>query len=804
VGVAVKDLGRIELALLAVFLLISSEGLASTTLSCTSIDKPKRNLPEFFKVEVPNDQKSLRIFDSMADGLLWSSPLLQKKPFQRNWIGSGYSQSGTTKWGPDEAQYRFSLTYEDSFAQITIFAEEKNPASDFSGYSGRNQYTCEPMTVQVAKVTETAGGDAGSVTCILATKRNRNGEIVWRTNYPNNVVIAKKKGLDCGVSESALELDAPEVITLSMLGEQRFGPEISRAQACDKALENAKQEAVRKVRGEPVNPKARGSYNEYVKYVALIEQRIEEKWDASICKVTAKVTVSVDEEIKVASRNSLEAVVTKPTDPVLSPTIGNNHKSKVNSDLDREPFFKDLNEALRLIDHRTSVLQVDVAILIDMVGNDSGEKSRSVARKKMAQEITPDYKAIETLLRELHYGPYDKSGEQSRTLTRLNGDFVNLGYQIASAYQALSSGGSETAKARSISQDSLPPALQIIGKYSDDATGFIEGRVTDNVGVVELLVNDQPIAFGTDGRFTHQEYLPTGGKEFTIVAIDRAGLKTTETVRLNREAPKQVAKVSFENLNPTTRIVKNNPESIALIVGVADYERESSADFADRDAQVFYDYAHLKLGIPKTRIQTLVNEKASELDLLDAIDNWLKRSVKKDVSDVYIFFAGHGLASDNGDTAYLIPYDGDAKFLEKSAIARDWLYEQIASVNPRSVTVFLDTCYSGDTRGGKERLIVAKRPLLIQLEEQTVPQNFAVFTAAGGDQTAGPLTEKQHGLFSYFLMKGMEGGADTNSDNQITARELHTYVRENVVQQSGGSQVPELQGDSERVLVRFR
>ena len=46
-------------------------------------------------------------------------------------------------------------------------------------------------------------------------------------------------------------------------------------------------------------------------------------------------------------------------------------------------------------------------------------------------------------------------------------------------------------------------------------------------------------------------------------------------------------------------------------------------------------------------------------------------------------------------------------------------------------------------------------------------------------------------------MKGMEGGADSDRDNQITARELHTYVRENVVQQSGGSQVPELQGDAE-------
>ena len=70
-------------------------------------------------------------------------------------------------------------------------------------------------------------------------------------------------------------------------------------------------------------------------------------------------------------------------------------------------------------------------------------------------------------------------------------------------------------------------------------------------------------------------------------------------------------------------------------------------------------------------------------------------------------------------------------------------------------------------------------------------------------QIARLLKEAQHGLFSHFLMKGMEGGADSDGNNEITARELHSYVRENVVLQSNGSQVPELQGDGEKVLVRF-
>ena len=54
------------------------------------------------------------------------------------------------------------------------------------------------------------------------------------------------------------------------------------------------------------------------------------------------------------------------------------------------------------------------------------------------------------------------------------------------------------------------------------------------------------------------------------------------------------------------------------------------------------------------------------------------------------------------------------------------------------------------------------------------------------------------------MMKGLEGEADNNSDNRITAGELQEYVRENVLQQSSGTQTPELQGDRNRVLVRLR
>ena len=53
------------------------------------------------------------------------------------------------------------------------------------------------------------------------------------------------------------------------------------------------------------------------------------------------------------------------------------------------------------------------------------------------------------------------------------------------------------------------------------------------------------------------------------------------------------------------------------------------------------------------------------------------------------------MGSDDGKSMFLLPYDGTPALLEDSAIRRDQLFEDIAALKPNSVTVFLDTCYSG-------------------------------------------------------------------------------------------------------------
>jgi len=85
-------------------------------------------------------------------------------------------------------------------------------------------------------------------------------------------------------------------------------------------------------------------------------------------------------------------------------------------------------------------------------------------------------------------------------------------------------------------------------------------------------------------------------------------------------------------------------------------------------------------------------------------------------------------------------------------------------------------------------------------------KGVVVLSAAAAGQTSGALKDKEHGLFTYYILKGLGGEADSNSDRKLTISELSAYVRSNVKEQAalaGREQVPELQGDGERVLVSW-
>ncbi|MGB0180636.1 MAG: caspase family protein, partial [Candidatus Puniceispirillales bacterium] len=217
------------------------------------------------------------------------------------------------------------------------------------------------------------------------------------------------------------------------------------------------------------------------------------------------------------------------------------------------------------------------------------------------------------------------------------------------------------------SADTQIPIIIITRADTDDKQGIIVGRVSDNVGVAEVTVDGNVIPFSSNGSFEYSTYVPATGLSVVVEVTDFAGLSSTQTITLERNVNLATASISFDRLNPIAKQAKRNNNALALIIGVSDYRNTpAKAIYADTDAMVFRDYASEKLGIPDNRIKTLVNDGADIREFLLSTQNWLSRSVKQDQTDVYVFFAGHGLASDDGEQMYLLPYDGSPELLDRT------------------------------------------------------------------------------------------------------------------------------------------
>jgi uncharacterized caspase-like protein len=76
--------------------------------------------------------------------------------------------------------------------------------------------------------------------------------------------------------------------------------------------------------------------------------------------------------------------------------------------------------------------------------------------------------------------------------------------------------------------------------------------------------------------------------------------------------------------------------------------------------------------------------------------------------------------------------------------------------------------------------------------------SVSVLAAAGANQVSSDYEKTHHGMFTYFLLKGMRGEADTSKDSWVDLAELFNYVRDNVrstsVSELNREQTPTLTG----------
>jgi hypothetical protein len=331
--------------------------------------------------------------------------------------------------------------------------------------------------------------------------------------------------------------------------------------------------------------------------------------------------------------------------------------------------------------------------------------------------------------------------------------------------------------------------------------GSFRITVFTNTDTASLKINGDEIGGRENGNYSVNLVARAGqDTTFEITAIDIYG--NTAKKKLTVTRPVIESKVAYASLNPAKIKRQAERDAVAIIIGISSYRTLPTAAHADDDAKAFYDYAIRALGVKAENIKLLINQDAGEIEIYKAFKTWLPSRVRV-TTDVYVFYSGHGYTTFDGKGLYWFPHQADPDLISKTAILVEELNADILASKPKSVTVFADACYSGQTKSG-ETLISSGRPLVPKVETRLFPETFTVITASKHDQISSSSPDLRHGIFSYYLMRGMEGEADSNRDGKITLGEMQSYLVDNVVRQAASmsrKQEPQLNGDTNLVLV---
>lgn len=221
---------------------------------------------------------------------------------------------------------------------------------------------------------------------------------------------------------------------------------------------------------------------------------------------------------------------------------------------------------------------------------------------------------------------------------------------------------------------------------------------------------------------------------------------------------------------------KTNDNLFAVIISNENYRRESKVQFANNDGEAFKNYCIKTLGCPEKNVHhtadATFNDLKAEINWMTTVANAYGGKAR-----LIFYYAGHGIPDEATKSAYLLPVDGFGSDVS-TGYSLDNLYATLGSLPAEQVTVFLDACFSGSQRDGKN-MASSARGVAIKAKNSTPKGNMVVMSAATGNETAYPYTEKGHGLFTYFLLKKLK---DTKGD--VSYGELIDYVHDEVSKKS--------------------
>jgi len=254
-------------------------------------------------------------------------------------------------------------------------------------------------------------------------------------------------------------------------------------------------------------------------------------------------------------------------------------------------------------------------------------------------------------------------------------------------------------------------------------------------------------------------------------------------------------------LENTTRIYEENVVDIerndavkiwAVVVGIAQYQSMPSLRFTDDDAYRVYSFLKSPAGgaLPENQIRLLLDEQATRENILKAMRNTLHRADQNDV--VVFYFSGHGLEDS------FIPYDFDGF---NNRLFHSEVKKLMEDSHAKHKLVIGDACHSGGLSGGANGdFLAAKSPVYTTLKKyyeafENTDGGLALLLSSKEEEVSLEAGNLRSGIFSYYLIEGLRGPADTDGDYIITIDEIYNYVFRRVQAYTAHGQTPALKGN---------
>lgn len=224
-------------------------------------------------------------------------------------------------------------------------------------------------------------------------------------------------------------------------------------------------------------------------------------------------------------------------------------------------------------------------------------------------------------------------------------------------------------------------------------------------------------------------------------------------------------------------------KTYVVCVGLGNYDDgQNPLPCSKGDARSMAEFFHRYNG---SEVFMLLDRNATRDHILRVLKAQFAKSTPED--EVIFAYSGHGF--DGGITCY------DTK----NAIFCYEVQQILRSCEARRKIMFIMSCQSGS--------FTKKYDTMRQEQDyRSKKSDVMLYLSSRADESSWETDAMQRSFFFEFLIKGLQGYADKNGDNLVTARELFNYVNARVTYVTEGRQHPQMFGnfDDDMVIVRVR